>query len=69
MTIIEGFRNRDGSLVKRAGVVLDFSDGRRWSSADIGDFKSKVDPKLVSFLQGKTGLQPEYAVAKSDIPK
>jgi len=67
LTVMQGFRNRDGSLVKRAGVVLDFSDGRRWSSADIGDFKPNVDPKLVSFLQAKTGLRPEYAVAESDI--
>jgi hypothetical protein len=59
LTVIQGFRNRDGRLVKRAGVVLDFSRGRRWSSADIGDFKINVDPKLVSFLQAKTGLQPE----------
>ena len=32
MTVIDGFRQRDGKLVKRAGVVLDFGDGRRWSS-------------------------------------
>jgi hypothetical protein len=67
LTVIQGFRNRDGKLVKRAGVVLSFSDGRRWSSADIGDFKPNVDPKLVSLLQAKTGLSTEYAVAESDI--
>jgi len=68
ITVIDGFRNRDGTLVKRAGVVLDFSDGRRWSSADISDFKPTVDPKLFDFLQTSVGLQPQYADAESDIP-
>ena len=50
MTVIKGFGTRDGKLTRRAGIVLDFADGRRWSSADIGDFKPDVDPLLVNFL-------------------
>jgi hypothetical protein len=69
MTIIRGFRDRNGKMTRRAGVVLDFSDGRRWSSADLGDFEPSVDPKLVSFLQAKVGLQPEHADTESDIPR
>jgi hypothetical protein len=69
VTIIKGFRNRDGKMTRRAGVVLDFSDGRRWSSADIGDFEPIVDPRLVSFLQAKVGFQPEYADTEADIPR
>jgi hypothetical protein len=68
MTIIEGFRNRDGKLIQRAGIVLDFADGRRWSSADIGDFRPSVDPTLVSYIQGKTRLEPQYEETESDIP-
>jgi hypothetical protein len=67
LTVIQGFRNRDGKMVKRAGVLLDFSDGRRWSSANFGDFVPTVDPKLVSYLQAKTGLPVESAVAESDV--
>jgi hypothetical protein len=69
MTIIEGFRDRNGKMTRRAGVVLDFSDGRRWSSADLGDFEPSVDPKLVSFLQAEVGLQPEHADTEADIPR
>jgi hypothetical protein len=69
MTIIAGFRLRDGRLRRRAGIVLDFSDGRRWSSADIGDFMSSVDPRLVGFLRAKTGLPPQYAEAEVDIAR
>jgi hypothetical protein len=69
MTLINGFRNRDGKLESRAGVVLDFSDGRRWSSASIGEFKSMVDPNLVNFIQRKTNLAPQFAEAESDVPR
>jgi hypothetical protein len=31
MTIIDGFRDRDSRLIRRAGIVIDFSDGQRWS--------------------------------------
>jgi hypothetical protein len=69
MTTIEGFRDRDGKLTRRAGIVIDFSDGRRWSSADIGDFKDSVDPAVASFLQSKTHLQYEDAETQADIPQ
>lgn len=68
MTQIKGFRGRDGKLIERAGIVLDFSDGRRWSSADIGDFSSAVDPALTSILRERTGLPLNTAETESDIP-
>lgn len=67
MTIIQGFRSRDGELTRRAGVVLDFADGRLWSSADLGDFKPTVDPALVTYLQARTGLDPQYAETEEDV--
>jgi hypothetical protein len=69
MTIIEGFRNRDGKLTRRAGVVLDFQDGRRWSSGDIGDFQKSVDPAIVDFLQRKTQLPINDSETEDDISK
>jgi hypothetical protein len=59
LTIIDGFKNRDGTLVPRAGIVLDFDDGRRWSSARSGDFKKQVDPALLEFLVQRTRLVPD----------
>jgi len=67
MTTIEGFRRRDGKFTPRAGVVIDFAGRRRWSSSDSGDFKKVVDPKLVEFLQQKTGLRVEHSETASDI--
>lgn len=67
LTIIDGFRGRDGNLTSRAGVVLDFNDGRRWSSADLGAFKKQVDPVLLEFLMEKTRLLPARAETVEDI--
>jgi len=67
MSVIRGFRARDGKLVKRAGIVLDFADGRRWSSAAISDFRPAVDPGLVNYIQSKTGLEAQSAEGESDL--
>lgn len=68
MTIIDGFRDRESRLMSRAGIVIDFSDGRRWSSAGIGDFNERVDPSLEQFLEKRTNLNCNHAQTESDIP-
>lgn len=67
LAVIEGFRNRDGKLTRRAGCVLYFADGSKWSSAGIGNFRSIVDPALLSFLEQKTGLQPVRAETEAEL--
>ncbi len=69
MTEIEGFKNRDGTLTRRAGIVLDFKDGRRWSSANEGDFRTTVDPALLHILQEKIALPLAEAETEQDIQK
>jgi hypothetical protein len=68
MTEIEGFRERSGKLDRRAGIVIDFSDGRRWSSGDEGDFHDNVDPAFAKFLETKTQLPLDHAPTEADIP-
>jgi hypothetical protein len=68
LTAIEGFRTRDGKLTRRAGIIIDFSDGRRWSSAEIGDFKDTVDPEFAEFLVKRTQLPLNHAQTEADIP-
>jgi len=67
MTQIDGYRDRNGNLDQRAGIVVEFKDGRRWSSAEWGDFRKSVDPALIELLKAKTGLQLEYATTEADI--
>jgi hypothetical protein len=69
MTQIEGFRDRDGKLSRRAGIVVDFADGRRWSSADTGDFRDSVYPALLACLTERSRLPLEQAQTEVDIPK
>jgi hypothetical protein len=69
ITMIGGSKDREGKLTRRAGIVIDFSDGRRWSSADIGDFSEKVDPAFAEFLQKKTKLPLNLAQTEADIPQ
>jgi hypothetical protein len=68
LTVIEGFRNRDGKFNRRAGIVIDFSDGRRWSSADNGDFGKPVDPDFALFLATTTNLPFNYLQTEAEIP-
>jgi hypothetical protein len=69
MTMIEGSTDLDGKLRKRAGIVIDVSDGRRRSSADIGGFRKSVDPALAAFLSDKTRLPLNFAQTEAEIPK
>jgi hypothetical protein len=68
VTLIQGFRVRDGSFRARAGTVVDFKDGRRWSSAETGDFRHSVDPFLIQILEEKTHLPIQSAETEADIP-
>jgi hypothetical protein len=68
ITRIDGFRTRDGKLTRRAGIVFDFADGRRWSSADWGDFKKSIDPALVKYVREITPLPLGSATTDRDIP-
>ena len=67
LAVIDGFRGRDGRLTRRAGCVLYFSDDRKWSSAEIGDFKPNADLTLLIFLESKTGLRPKHAETEAEI--
>jgi len=68
LTTIDGFRTRDGKVTPRTGIVVDFSDGRRWSSADLSNFEKSVDPAFAGFLMQKTGLPMNFAETEADIP-
>jgi hypothetical protein len=68
ITAVQGYRRKDGKLETRAGLVIQFKDGRRWSSTDWGDFKDTIDPMLTNFLLQKTNLTLNTAAAEDDIP-
>lgn len=67
ITQIEGFRNRSGKLINRAGVIIDFQSGDRWSSAEWGDWSQFVDPALKNYLTARTRLTLRFALTEGDI--
>lgn len=56
ITVTDGLRTRDGSLKPRPAIVLMFSDGTRWSSADNRDPEKAINESLLRLIQEKTGL-------------
>lgn len=67
IAVISGFRDRDGKFTSRATVIIEFADGRRWSSAANRDFEREIDQGLVQFLAGKIHLPVEQADTANDL--
>jgi hypothetical protein len=59
ITVVDGLRLRDGSIQRRPAIVLEFSDGTRWSSSDNRDPQKSIDQDLLDFLQEETRLPAE----------
>jgi len=62
ITVTQGLRTRDGGFQSRPAIVVDFSDGSRWSADNRGTQKV-IDQALLLYLQQKTGLSPAYIEA------
>jgi hypothetical protein len=68
ITLFDAVVNRDGEVVRGAGILIDFKDGRRWSSTEIGDDSDSVDPALLEVLKRKIHVQLHHARSEADIP-
>jgi hypothetical protein len=66
LVLVDGFRDRSGKFTSDAAMIVDFDNGSRWSSSDIGDSKTNVDPALAEFLRHQTGLPLEHTETKAD---
>jgi hypothetical protein len=69
ITIVDGLRDRSGKFTPRAAIIIDFADGRRWSSATNRDFVRTPDPALAAFIQQKTGLTFGHVETESEIAR
>lgn len=67
MAVIGGFRDRDGKFTSRATVIIEFADGRRWSSASNSDFEREIDEGFIQFLAKKIHLPVEQAETANDL--
>lgn len=68
LTVVDGYRLRDGSVHPAKDVIIDFADGRRLSANSAGDGGTSVREDVMRLLISRTGLTPEHAVTIDDIP-
>jgi|GEM_PF-2357441 len=68
LTIIDGYRLKDGSFRPAKDIIVDFADGRRLRGNAVGDGGTNVQDQVVKLLIKKTGLNPGFAQTINDIP-
>lgn len=68
LTIVDGYRLKDGSLKAAKDVLIDFSDGRRLRGNAVGDGGTRVPEDVLRILIAKTGLAPGHALTADDVP-
>lgn len=68
LTIVDGYRLRNGDFRPAKDVVIDFADGRRLRGNQVGDGGTAVQDDVKQLLIANTGLTPEHAVTADEIP-
>jgi hypothetical protein len=68
LTIVDGYRLRDGSIHLAKDVIIDFADGRRLRANQVGDGGTNIRNDVMQLLIAKTGLTPEHASTSDEVP-
>jgi hypothetical protein len=68
LTIVDGYRLKDGSFRPAKDVIIDFSDGRRLRGNQVGDGGTNIPNEVIQLLIAKTSLTAEHASTANDIP-
>lgn len=69
IAVVSGYRDRSGALQHDPRLVIDFADGRRWSSRDSFRDPETINQRLVAFLSEKTKLSVEVADTADKLPQ
>jgi hypothetical protein len=67
MTIVDGYRLRDGSFHPAKDVLIDFADGRRLRGNAVGDGGTNVPEDIMQLLIEKTGLAPKHVLTADQV--
>jgi hypothetical protein len=68
LTVVDGYRLRDGSIHPAKAIIIDFADGRRFRGDQDGDGGTNVRDGIMRLLIETTGLAPEHALTADEIP-
>jgi hypothetical protein len=61
LTVVDGYRLRNGRISPSKDLIVDFADGRRLRGNQVGDGGTNVRDDIMRLLIEKTGLTPEHA--------
>lgn len=67
LALVQGRRYRDGSFHSDSHILMQFVDGRSWSSEGGREGLPPGDPELLAFLAAKTGLEVQKAQTDADL--
>lgn len=68
LTVVDGYRLKDGTLHSAKDVIIDFANGSRLRGNQVGDGGTSVRDDVMQLLIARTGLSPEHAETAEDIP-
>ena len=68
ITVVDGYRLKDGSIRPAKDILIDFADGRRLRGNVVGDGGTNVREDVMQLLIEKTGLTPEHASTADEVP-
>jgi hypothetical protein len=68
LTVVDGYRMRNGSFQPEKDVIIDFTDGRRLRGNQVGDGGTNVRNDVMQLLIAKTGLTPQHTSTVEEIP-
>jgi hypothetical protein len=69
LTVVNGYRLKDGTFHSAPDVIIDFADGRRLDGNQVGDGGTSIRGDVMHLLIAETGLRPEHASTTHDIPE
>jgi hypothetical protein len=64
LTMVDGYRLRDGSFKEHKDFLIDFKDGRTLSANAVGDGGTEPDSETINVILNKTGLVPNKVRTK-----
>jgi len=67
LTIVDGYRERDGTFHSAKDLIIDFTDGRRLRGNQVGDGGTNIRDDVMDMLLTKTHLTPHHASTIDDI--
>lgn len=68
ITVVDGYRIKNGSFRPAKDLLIDFADGRRLRGNSVEDGHANIPEDVMRLLIEKTGLTPLHALTADEVP-